>query len=285
MDLRRRALATRRRAARALAALVLLGACGSSAGQAVRVISSAGPTTTTSTTTTTTTTVAPTTSEAPPTTDPSADPLDTSTTEAPATPEQAAARAALLTIDDFDTNWDTDTSSGDPLLGPLGEDSMRTCLGRRDAALGTGTTNVASDEFYRDDVTIDSAVALYDTKDAAHGDAALFASAKFVTCARTIVADAVTAGSQSLPKGTKFGPVTVAPFVVAKVGDASSGLRLSVVLTQSNGDRITEYTDIVVASKGRAELILVAGGTSQPVERIVTDRLLRLMVDRIPATL
>jgi hypothetical protein len=284
MDLRRWALATRRPAGRALAALVLLGACGSSAGQTVRVISSAGPTTTT--TTTTTTTVAPTTTtELPATTEAPADPLDTSTTSAPATPEEAAATAALLTIDDFDTNWDSDSSSSDPLLGPLGEDSMRTCLGRPDAALGTGTTNVASDEFYRDDIAIDSGVALYDTKDAARADAALIASAKFVTCARKVVADFVTTGSQSLPKGTKVGPVTVVPFVVAKAGDVASGLRLGLTLRQANGDRITEYTEIVVASKGRAELILVAGSTSQPVERTLTDRLLRLMVDRIPATL
>jgi hypothetical protein len=220
------------------------------------------------------------------TTEPPPDRSEPSTT---AHPDQAAAEAALLTIDDFPAGW---TEVPDDERTPLAIESQRriaACAGGEgDRLLDLGGALAESGNFRGpDNQVVEESVAIVEEAVAedmvarftAPGVGECFADAMQQTIDAMVTNP--SAPTESFPADTELGKVTVEPLQVPAAGDESAGYRITVPLT-AQGITFEIILDAVVIRSGGALAGVSFQSAPEPFAAEDIDRYVGLAAERLP---
>ncbi len=255
---------TTRSLAAALAATLLIAACGSDSDDTG---AGAGPATEENTVAETTpdTTVETT----PSTTEPTVD--DTTTTEAPAqdaAADTAAAAAALLTLADFPEGWTEAPSAGTTEIA----DRLAECLGVD--SLTSNAASAASADFSSPDgaLVVSQSIGVTPTEQ----------DARFVLAGLTNpdVPECLAAAYNELGEGTTLGEATASRLAVGAAGDATQAIRVEFP-TADGASTIT--VDHVVSRSGRSISVLTFEGRAEATAVETIDSITEPTASRLPA--
>jgi hypothetical protein len=205
-------------------------------------------------------------------------------------PDQPAAEAALLTIDDFPVGW---TEQPDAERTPLAIESQRRIAecagGEGDRLLDLGGALAESGNFTGpDDQIVEESVAVVD-EGIAEDMVARFTAPGVADCfaeAMQQMLDAMITSpsdpTETFPAGTALGEVTVVPLAVPAAGDESAGYRITVPL-ESRGFSFELFLDAVVIRSGGALAGLSFQSALDPFPAADIDRYVELAAARLPA--
>jgi len=285
---------------------IVLSACSSAAKPAAVITTTttsttAAPTTTTvppTTTTTvaptttatptTTTTVAPTTTTVAPTTTSSTAPAaPTTTLDAASAADLKLADAALLTAADFPADWTTKPADpSTPVDDAAAKHDYESCIGLPGAPASEDALSATTPDFSDStgNITVSGNVSVLPVASITRDKAAI-ASPKYLGCTRDAFTQLVKAQLASDPSsaGVKIGKVTVRELSMVGLGEFRRAIRLAVPVTGPDG-AATVYFDVIDVLRGRAEIQLTVDSVPQAFPVAEESRLIRLMIDRLPAT-
>jgi hypothetical protein len=205
-------------------------------------------------------------------------------------PDQLAAEAALLTIDDFPAGW---TEVPDAEETPLAVESQRriaACAGGEgDELLDLGGALAETGNFIGpDDQVVEQSVAIVEEAlaedtfagftDPAVGDC--FADAMQQTVDAMITGP--SAPSESFPADTTLGKVTVEPLEVPAAGDESAGYRVIIPLT-AQGFSFEIVLDAIVIRSGGALAGISFQSAPEPFPTEDVVHYVELAAERLPS--
>jgi hypothetical protein len=204
-------------------------------------------------------------------------------------PDQAAAEAALLTIDDFPPGW---AEVPDDERTPLAIESQRriaACAGGEgDRLLDLGGALAESGNFSGpDNQVVEESVAIVDDAVAEEMVARFTAPGVgdcFADAMQQTIDEMVTnpsAPTESFPARTELGEVTVEPLKVPAAGDESAGYRITVPLTTQGVD-FEIFLDAVLIRSGGALAGVSFQSAPEPFPTEDIDHYVELAADRLP---
>jgi len=88
--------------------------------------------------------------------------------------------------------------------------------------------------------------------------------------------------SAALPKGAKFGKVSVNPESFASLGTRTVAYRISVPVT-AQGLNVGVYVDLILVQQGRIGILLTAEDTFAPFPTDISASLIQKMLSRVGA--
>jgi hypothetical protein len=205
-------------------------------------------------------------------------------------PDQPAAEAALLTIDDFPAGW---TEVPDAERTPLAIESQRRIAGcaggEGERLLDLGGALAESGNFTgADNQVVEESVAIVE-ETVAEDTFAGFTEPGVGDCfadamQQTIDAMVTTASdpSESFPADTELGKVTVEPLEVPAVGDEIAGYRITVPLT-TQGISFEIILDAILIRSGEALAGLSFQSAPEPFPTEDIVHYVELAAERLPA--
>jgi hypothetical protein len=204
--------------------------------------------------------------------------------------DQAAAQAAALKLSDFPSGWTSQPQSDDTENSTL-QARLANCLGVSEAQFTSPPAHYQSPDFSdSNDNTASSEVGYRATAAEQAPVFALFASPKTPGCFSEAVTAAVNQEAKhpsdpnnTLPPNLKFGTATVSPMSFPSYGDKSLAYRVKVPITYQ-GLSIDAYVDLVVAIKGRADVLMDFEATSNPFPTDQEQHYTGLVVSRLTNT-
>jgi hypothetical protein len=217
------------------------------------------------------------------------EPPDTDEVPTTVSPEQPAAEAALLKIDDFPAGW---TEVPDDERSPLAIESQRriaACAGvegERLLDLGgalaeSGNFTGPNNQIVEESVAIVEEVVAEDmfVRFTEPGVGDCFADAMQQTIDAMITSPSDP--SESFPSDTEFGEVTVAQLKVPAAGDESAGYRVTVPLTRQ-GISFEIVLDAVLIRSGGALAGVSFQSAPQPFAMEDIEHYVELAAERLP---
>jgi hypothetical protein len=216
-------------------------------------------------------------------------PPDTSEPSTTVHPDQPAAEAALLTIDDFPEGW---IEVAEDERTPLAIESQRRIAecagGEGERLLDLGGALAESGNFRGpDSQVVEESVAIVDEAVAedmvarftAPGVGECFADAMQQTIGEMITSPSDP--TESFPGDTELGKVTVEPLEVPAAGDEGAGYRITVPLT-TQGIDLEIILDAVVIRSGGALAGVSFQSALEPFASEDIDRYVELAAERLP---
>lgn len=215
-----------------------------------------------------------------------------SSSEPPTTvhPDQPAAEAALLTIEDFPAGW---TEVPDAERTPLAIESQRRIAecagGEGDRLLDLGGALAESGNFTGpDNQIVEESVAIVDETTATDMFARFTAPGVgdcFADAMQQAIDAVITSPSdptETFPADTMLGTVTVDPLEVPTAGDESAGYRITVPLT-TQGISFEITLDAIVIRSGGALAGVSFQSAPDPFPTEDVDHYVELAAERLPA--
>ncbi len=208
-----------------------------------------------------------------------------------ASPEQAAADAALLVLSDFPTGW-TEELEAKPTEQDLAyRATLAECAGGTgDNLLDLGGPSARTPDFVGpDDERVEQTVTVVETA-VAEDLMARFVAPGADTCFRDSIVEFTTEqfGSADDPSqsttadGVKVGDVTIEPLDLAPAGDEVAGYRITLGLSTQGLD-FDAFVDVVIVRSGGTLSGFTFQSVFEPFPAADVDNYIGIVVDRMSA--
>jgi hypothetical protein len=196
--------------------------------------------------------------------------------------DTAAAEAALLVVSDFPAGWTETPSVEDPANDERNR-LLADCLGLDRPSIGDSPANARTGDFTSParDIEISQIIGLEAAEQDAVDIIESFGDPDTPTCFAEVYSDAL-AESAALGEGVKVGgEITVTPVSVARAGDGTAALRVTVPLA-SEGSEIDVFADAVIVRVGRSLSFMFFASQGTPVDTGTIDECAAVAASRMP---
>lgn len=198
--------------------------------------------------------------------------------------DTAAARAALLTLDDFPAGW-SETPAVEDDGDPEADRALAECAGVEGDKLIDTPADAETGRFSDPDgeAFVEQTVGLMPTEDEAATPFAAFTSNDVIACFADVYNElfASSLDDEDLPDDAEIGEITVARLNVTPVGDDTAALRVSVPISVP-GITVDVTVDLVLTRVGRSLSGLSFQSTFGPIDVELLDQYNDLAASRLP---
>lgn len=217
-----------------------------------------------------------------------APPSDDPRTSAERTADQEAAKAIVLTLDDLEAGWestppDEETDNDEEIKADLAD-----CLGIDPDVMDPDNPSADSPDFTSANEEVSASVSYTPSIEAAEQAVELLRDEDLPSCFAQALKTAITDALLNPPEGEappddlEVGEPTFNPISFGDLGDETVAYRATIPLSASGID-VDVYFDIVAVRVGRVGIEAQFQSTFSPFSTDEAERLVGIMIDRIPA--